>query len=204
MNRRANTIWIVGIPLALTGGCLGPVRNDYTSSQAISIAPGSTQADTLWRSAQNTLRRYRFRLDRVDRRAGLITTEPVTSQHFFEFWRHDVDTQTDLWEATLNPMRRRVEVQLAQDDGGLWSRLDVVVYKQRYSAQDRQFNSTGAIYQYFGTTLPSTTGEVDLTVEGDAWLDVGRDPAMEDRLMREMLRRLDDQVASSTHGATSK
>ena len=109
-----------------------------------------------------------------------------TSQNFFEFWRHDVDTREDLWESTLNPIRRRVEVRLGRDDAG-WSRVSVAVYKQRFSSPDRQFNSTGALYQYFGDRLPTTTGQLRVTEKDETWYDVGRDPAMEDYFLRRIL-----------------
>jgi hypothetical protein len=145
----------------------------------------------LWEAAQETLRRHRFHLDQVDRRAGVITTIPEGSQHFFEFWRHDVQTGPDFWEATLNPIRRRAEVRVSRADDGTWTQLAVVVHKQRLSSPDRQFNSTGAVYQFFGANLPATTGEPRVTVEDDRWLDLGRDPAMEEYLLRAIFERSD-------------
>ena len=112
---------------------------------------------------------------------------PETSQHFFEFWRHDVETGHDSWEASLNPIRRWVEVAVTRGNDQTWAELSVVVHKERLSSPDRQFNSTGAAYQYFGDNLPSTTGLARVTAEDDRWLDVGRDPAMEDHLLRVIL-----------------
>ena len=112
---------------------------------------------------------------------------PETSQHFFEFWRHDVETRRDSWEASLNPIRRWVEVTVARGNDETWAGLSVVVHKERLSSPDRQFNSTGAAYQYFGDNLPSTTGLARVTAEDDRWLDLGRDPAMEDYLLRIIL-----------------
>ena len=65
-----------------------------------------------------------------------------------------------------------------------WSEISVIVHKERLSSPDRQFNSTGAAYQYFGDRLPSTQGLVRVTPEQDVWLDVGKDPAMEEHLLR--------------------
>lgn len=174
--------------ISTTAGCLSTQRADYQSSRPVSVANTSEQGDRLWESVQETLRRHQFRLDRVDRRAGVIITLPATSKHFFEFWRHDVDTWRDLCESTLNPLRRWVEVTVERGDDNAWNRLSVVVHKERLSSPDRQFNSTGAAYQYFGDSLPSTTGLVRVTAEHDAWLDIGRDPALEDHLLRGILQ----------------
>jgi len=149
----------------------------------------SEEADRLWCAIQDTLRDNPFRLDRVDRRAGVITTLAETSQHIFEVWRHDVDTWPDLWEATLNPIRRWVEVTVAGGQDATWSQVDVMVHKELLSSPDRQFNSTGAAYQFFGDRLPSTTGLERVTAEHDTWLDIGRDAAMEEYLLRAVLER---------------
>ncbi len=175
--------------IGTAGGCLGPRRDDYRSSQAVAIADRSTEAGQFWDAIQETLRRHRFRLDRVDRRAGVITTFPVASQHLFEVWRHDVNTWSDLWESTLNPLRRWVEVSVTRGEGNAWKELAVVVHKERLSSPDRQFNSTGAAYQYFGDRLPSTTGQLRVTAKDVVWLDLGTDPAMEEYLLRAILGR---------------
>jgi len=73
-----------------------------------------------------------------------------------------------------------------------------VVHKERLSSPDRQFNSSGAAYQYFGDSLPSTTGLARISEKDDRWLDCGRDPAMEDYLLRAILKRCPAQVAPTT------
>lgn len=175
------------ISLSVLAGCFRSNSGVLISATPISVENHSPQADQLWEAALNTLRQHRFRLDRVDRRAGIITTRPLTSQHLFEFWRHDVDTWHDLWESTINPLRRKVEVTIEKADNGMWSSIAVAVYKERFSAPDRQFNSSGAAYQYFGNTLPSTTGKIRVTQEDDQWIDEGSDEAMESYFLRKIL-----------------
>lgn len=189
MPLRAPPLSIILLVSVATTGCLGPRRADYQTSQPISVEDSSQRADALWTAALDTLRAQGLRLDRVDRRAGVITTLPESSQHFFEFWRHDVDTAPDFWEATVNPLRRRVDVNIVRGENGRWTKLAVIVSKQRFSSPDRQFNRTGEAYQYFGNRLPSTTGLARVTSEHDEWLDLGRDPAMEEYLLRAILRR---------------
>ncbi len=189
MSVRYAKLLVIPVLAGVIVGCLGPRRSDYQSSKAVAIADPSPQADRLWEAVQETLRRHRLRLDRVDRRGGVITTLPEISQSLLEFWRHDVDTMPDLWEATLNPLRRWVEVSVRRGDDNAWNELAVMVHKERLSSPDRQFNSTGAAYQYFGDSLPSTTGMVRVTPEDDVWLDLGRDPAMEEYLLRAILER---------------
>ncbi len=197
MTSCCRCILIITLLGVVPGGCLGPRRSDYVSSRKIAVTEPSDEADALWEAAQDALRRHRFRLDRVDRRQGVITTMPETSQHFFEVWRHDVDTKPDLWEAILNPIRRRVEVRVESGEEGTWTEVACAVRKERFSSPDRQFNSTGAAYQYFSDQLPSTTGLVRVTAEHDRWLDIGRDPAMEDYLLRTILQRAGTETTAT-------
>lgn len=194
-------VWLMVTSVCGSVGCASRRRGEYQSARPVSVSEPSEQADLLWEAVQETLRRGRFQIDRVDRVAGVITTMPETSQHFFEFWRHDVDTPRDAWEATLNPMRRWVEVSLTREGDGPWTQLAVVVHKERLTSHDRQFNSSGAAYQYFGESLPSTTGKSKVTAKEDHWLDCGRDPAMEDYLLREILERCPSEVASTAETA---
>ena len=170
-------------------GCPRPAPREFVSSRQVSVASHSDQADRLWGAVQETLRHHSYQLDRVDRRHGVVTTMPAVSKHFFELWRHDVETWHDFWEATLNPIRRWIEVTLGPDDDPAWRELSVTVHKERLSSPDRQFNSTGAAYQFFGDSLPSTTGLMRVTKEDDRWLHLGRDRAMEDYLLRAILAR---------------
>ncbi len=194
-------VWLLVTSVCGSGGCASPRRGEYQSYRLVSVAEPSEQADQLWEAVQETLRRGRFQIDRVDRASGVVTTLPEVSQHFFEFWRHDVDTPRDRWEATLNSMRRWVEVSLTREGDGPWTQLAVVVHKERLSSPDRQFNSSGAAYQYFGESLPSTTGKSKVSTKEDYWLDCGRDPAMEDYLLREILKRCPSGIASTAEAS---
>jgi len=172
--------------LVCTTGCLGPKRDVYVTSRPIDMQHGTEQADRLWIATGDVLRNYNFTLDRTDWRDGIITTLPETSRALLEFWRKDVQTDDDLWESTVNPIRRWVEVRFAPDDQGKWKELTVVVHKQRFSSLDRQFNSTGAAYQYFGSDLPTTAGLAEATDAFDQWIDMDEDPALAECLLSQI------------------
>jgi len=171
-----------------SGGCAGPDRRVEVSSSFVKVQ-SHEEVDQLFECTQDVLRRQRFPLDRVDRRGGVVTTLPVISQSLLEFWRHDVDTPKDLWESTLNPIRRWVEASVHRDAAAGTVTVAFVVHKERLSSPDRQFNSSGAAYQFFGESLPSTEGLTRVTAEHDVWIDLGRDPAMESYLLRKVLER---------------
>lgn len=182
-------------------GCHSPrVDVNRSPSEALpaTVSQGIVASDASWEAVKSALRDARFRLDRVDRAAGVITTSPMSSQHFFEFWRHDVDTFHDWVDATINPLRRRVTVTLASEGAEQPATLTVEVRKERLSAPDRQFNSPGAAYEFFGSRLPSTTGKPKISASDETWVDAGRDPDMEAWLLRSMLARAELPPASDS------
>jgi len=210
----ANKIALALGCLALISGCSGSKR--HVESEAVSekveasAAAESGQATETkvesvagaanspeWEAIQDALRRRHYRLDRVDEVAGVITTMPEASQHWFEFWRKDVATFKDFCEASLDPLRRWIEITVNKDDQGKYRTFSVVVHKERLSAPDRQFNNSTAVYQFFAESLPSTTGAARVTIQDNRWIDQGRDPAMENYLARKLAARTGLSVAPS-------
>lgn len=172
----------------LAGGCQRPVQTAEPLSQQVALVD-EAQFDALWESCQEVLRRHRFRLDRVDRRSGTITTFPETSQGFFEFWRHDVDTSYDLLESTLRTVRRLAVVQVDRDEPAGSGQVTVTIFRETFATPERQFNNSAATLRIFGATLPGVAGEPMLTRADDYWIADGRDANMENRLVERILRR---------------
>lgn len=175
-------------------GCSHSRRTAAAEQKAADPGPAASDSDKVWKAALESVRRFGFQPDRVDRRAGVITTLPEGSKHLLEFWRRDVATAWDLFESTTNPIRRWVEITFppGASEGAVAdvsAAPKIVVYKQRLSAPDRQFNSSGAAYQFFGNSLPSTTGAVKVTAEDDRWLPFGEDAALAGRLQQQIARR---------------
>ena len=197
---------LVAMVLILVG-CGRPQRIRPETMGGLGLVVANSDSDRLWAAAEQTLRSKRYPIDRLDRRNGVITTLPELSQHWFEFWRHDVATVDDWAEASLNNLCRWVQVSLVPvpADGAAATgladpdqpatplregdaaadpvRLAVVVYVERLSSPDRQFNSSGAAFQAFGSTLPSTTGAVRVTPKDDRWVPLRTDPAMAEGLL---------------------
>ena len=186
---KGTLIQLVAVTALCLSACRSVDRPDLSSTRALLVSQGSAEADGLWESAKNALRDHGFRLDRVDRHAGVISSLPATSKQILEFWRSDVCSGADAWEATFNPIRRWVEIQFTANNSEDWAGMTVVVHKERYSSPDRQFNNTGAAYQVFGDRLPTTSGKVNHAATDNRWLNFGRDAAMEDHLARCIIAR---------------
>lgn len=184
----ARTYCVAVLAFVALAGCHRPIQPTEPTAQRVVLNDDADQ-DRLWEAAQEVLRRHRLPLDRVDRRSGSITTMPVTSQGFFEFWRHDVDTSFDLAEASLRTVRRSAVVQVDRQAETPEANVTVTVRRETFATPERQFNSSAASLRVFGDDLPGVQGERRLTREDDYWIDDGRDAAMERRLLEHILRR---------------
>ncbi len=171
-------------------GCHRPAA-PQGPTQATLLAASDDDFRGLWEACQGVLRRHRFEIDRKDLRAGLITTFPQTSQHFLEFWRHDVDTPFDLAESSVSTVRRSVTVQISKPQADGEYVVDVTVNKERLHAVERQINNTAAALRVFSADLPTTAGRKFDPATDMTWAPTGRDAAMEQRLLDLIRRRCD-------------
>lgn len=170
-------------------GCHQPAAPVSPTTVRVEISTAEDY-DRLWSAARESLREDGYSAELVDRSRGRLSTRAVGSQHFFEFWRHDVETRYDWAEATIAPIRRRVDLTLPQpEESGTSTQLTLSVIKERLASPDRQFNESGALFQFFGYVLPSTSGQAQIRPEDDRWVEIGRDSAMETFLLRRILAR---------------
>ncbi len=72
----------------------------------------SASFNALWDASVSVLWEYRFTVDRQDRRAGVITTLPLTSAYGFEAWRPDEVTMNDYLEGLTQTIYRQVTVTI--------------------------------------------------------------------------------------------
>ncbi|MBL0920811.1 MAG: hypothetical protein IBJ10_01645 [Phycisphaerales bacterium] len=103
--RALRTLASALIPLAIAS-CAAPNRS--TSFEA---APG--EYARAFEAAKAELREAGFELDRVDARAGVITTRPSASAGFFTPWTTHEQTLGAEWDGTMNAERRIVTIHFS-------------------------------------------------------------------------------------------
>ena len=106
--------------------------------------------ESTWQGALEVLRTYYFTIDRQDRRAGVITTLPMTGRHWFEFWRHDAATGFDLAEGTVQTIYRQAKVTIrpvASNATTYTAKVEIDVY--RSDKPNLQVTSTSDAYDLF-------------------------------------------------------
>ncbi|MBC8107125.1 MAG: hypothetical protein H7Z14_11085 [Anaerolineae bacterium] len=200
---------IVGAALLplLFGGCasgVSPAESGITEV-ATDVDPATTQPsywldlaalsvsardfDRLWSAAQDTARDFGFTVDRMDYRAGLMTTLPLTSGQWFEFWRSDIRSVDDLAESSTATIRRTIRFEfVAAPDGAFKVFPKVLVERQSITEQriTSVVNYQGVFRRPVRTReRPQGTRESDEGVMLPAryWYPTGRDQALEAALI---------------------
>ena len=173
----------------LATGCAVPPRQSDPVQRMFPAASPEQRDDILTRSAQ-VLREHGFKIDRLDRRDGVVTTFPQTSQQFFEFWRKDVDTAYDWIEASMRTVRRSVTVRAYPADSGEKTQVRLTVHRETFATPERQFNNSIAAFRMFGDDLPAERTGLRVSRADDYWIDAGTDPAMETYLMDQITNRI--------------
>lgn len=145
--RAFSTLCIVAVVATVLPGCA-------QHTQPVGPEPQWTGANrnfrAVWHASIEVLRKYSFRIDRQDRRAGVITTEPLLGKHFFEFWRRDAVTGRDMAESSLQTIYRTVTVTIGPTAPGAATYKPIVeVQTQRSDGGDRGVVSTTDAYDLF-------------------------------------------------------
>jgi hypothetical protein len=106
------------LPRLLTLIAIATLLAGCASSQpapATFHVPAGQYAD-VFDAARDTLRAMRFELDRVDARAGVITTRPKHSAGFAAPWDREQSTLTQEWEDLANEQYRTVRILFERVD----------------------------------------------------------------------------------------
>lgn len=165
--------------------------------QQLPVSPAASMAErnfnAVWDASVEVLRSYRFTLDRMDKRAGVITTLPLTSAQWFELWRHDAVTPTDVAESSLHTIYRQVTVTIRRRDGATTAPAagsaaapeyvaNVEIQVARSDRPNPPVTSTADAYEMFLRPMRRTEKEGERAAARP--LDrLGRDPALEKILL---------------------
>jgi len=145
--------------------------------------------ESLWDAGLAVLRRHDFQPDRQDRALGVITTLPATSRQWGEFWRQDVADPYSFLQASLQTIRRQVTVRFLRRGQDYWD-IDVQVDVFRQCRPESQITTASSAYQAFSGVLPTYEGGLQVVGKPEVWwAPIGRDGAMEARLLNLILDR---------------
>jgi len=175
------SVALIGLAVAVVGGCssarCGPARGPLILEAKL---------DDLWDLARQELKRRHFRLDRVDRRVGLIETFPMTSRQWFEFWRRDVVDSGALAESSLQTIRRSVRLKIASAPPRQCTLSCRVTVERLAPAGSIKTSSRGVLPMCRAGTARLAALEPSPTTDGHRrqWIPLGNDPALEADILR--------------------
>lgn len=192
------------IALALmSGGCNRPFR-EAPNPVEIDVR----EYDRMFQASVDVLREYGFRVNRQDRRFGRVTTHPLNSPTIFEPWRAYNTTAEQMWQSTFTNMQRTVTVFIepkspdSKPDGAgetqrptRNSKPEIEAYSLRVEVllENHQL-PTRRMIPAQGGRMFSSLSEVPQRwqgrgIESSYWLPIGRDPYLEDRLIRDIVEQ---------------
>ncbi len=145
--------------------------------------PGVTQVrgsdfQILWNACERVLNRAQFKVDRHDYRQGLLTSVPVISKQFYEFWRDDGPTAEDVAESSLAEIRRTILFQFTRTDDGDWTVVPKVLV-ERYVLIEPKLRTTLLYQPYY-------------------WYPLRRDHVMEKRVAKRVERELSSASSNAS------
>lgn len=167
----------------------------YWMDQPGTASASGTDFDRLWKACEDVAKDYLFKLDRVDYRAGVLTTLPMVTSQAFEPWRWDASTAFDRDEATLSAMRRTITFEFAKQDDGGWQVSPKVLVERQVMAERRM---TSPVLHRSAFTLSRNpydraTGtresDVGVYLPSRYWYPVRRDAEFERKLATAVQKR---------------
>jgi hypothetical protein len=144
----------------------------------------------LWDACADVSHFDSFMIDRQDYRLGLMTTRPMVSKQFFEFWRSDACTVYDIAQSSLQTIRRTIRWEFDRTQDGDYVVRPKVLVERLWESSQRltsvsEYRSLYVVpYKY---SKPQTLEGLAL---GRYWYAIGRDPAMEKQLANAVRERV--------------
>lgn len=181
--------------LALLTGCA--TTQELTPNAGSVNVPDISVAEAM-AAAETVLGGMHFVVEKADPVQGVIRTKPLTGAQFFELWRCDNVGVAQTMEASLQTLRRFVELRLQSDGGQV--RIDCHVHVQRLSLPANEIASVSQAYRMYSAST-STVQRLELRPEqreGLAWIDLGEDPALAERILKRITQRIPQQEKDET------
>jgi hypothetical protein len=128
---------------------------------------------------------------------GRIETAPQDGATWLEPHRGDSVGSFSRWESTFQTIRRRAVVRVIPDAAGYM--VEVVVEKELEDLPSPEKSTAGAATFRTSDSLPSRRLEqISRTVLSPRWIQLGRDPPLEQRMLAEISARLGGIPATAT------
>jgi hypothetical protein len=191
---------LVGVLLLAVSGCAmespygGPIQPPlaFYANPAF-LATGNHEC--VWENVVDVVDDY-FPIEREEpvRLVGNVLTEgrldtfPNVGSTIFEPWRQDSVTAYDKLESTLQSIRRHAVVRVIPADQGFW--VEVAVFKELEDVVGANPSTPGGAVFPHHASLTRVVGPVDQQEINAGWIPQGRDAALEQRILEQVMARM--------------
>lgn len=128
---------------------------------------------------------------------GRLETAPEVGATILEPWRADSASRFERWHSTLQSIRRRAVVRVMPGEDGFF--VDVAVYKELEDTTRPELASVGsATFRNDGGLTHVVQPIVEPEVS-EGWIPLGRDIALEQRIIGHLLSRFHASVAPAAY-----
>lgn len=119
---------------------------------------------------------------------GRIETRYQNGASWLEPWRKDSVGSFNRWESTFQTIRRKASVRVIPDGNGFL--VEVIVEKELEDLPHPERSAAG-VASFPNFTMPSErAGDVSRTLSSPCWIPLGRDPALEAKMLADIHARL--------------
>jgi hypothetical protein len=126
---------------------------------------------------------------------GRIDTAPLDGATWLEPHRKDSVGSFNRWESTFQTIRRRAVVRVIPDAAGYL--VEVMVEKELEYLPTPEKATAGAATFRYDSSLPTRRLEqVSRTQSSPRWIQLGRDPPLEQRMLADIQARLSGLAAA--------
>jgi len=144
---------------------LATTQPSYWLAQPPTAVVNSSNFEALVKACEDVAADYLFKIDRIDYREGLITTQPLVSGQLFEPWRRDNSTLYDVEESSIATIRRTIRFEFTRMPDLTWQVAPKILI-ERQSIAEKRITSVVLYRSVFGAggggrLRPSGTREAD-------------------------------------------
>jgi hypothetical protein len=119
---------------------------------------------------------------------GALDTFPAVGSTLLEPWRDDAANPYEKLEGTLQTIRRSAVVRVLPAERGYW--VDVAIFKQLEDVREPLQADAGAATFRYDSSFTRVINPVGEEPIDEGWINLGRDAALEQRILGQILSRL--------------
>jgi hypothetical protein len=159
----------------LITGCAGRSTTTDALPAPVVNPVAADDREKLFDACERVARELHFTIARRDFRGGVLTTEPMTSAQFFEPWRRELRTASDVAESSLATVRRTLRFDITAQGGQFIATPTVTV--ERFAQTERRMTSSATYGSAFKRTTATGSRELDagVSIPRAYWYETGKD-----------------------------